>query len=96
MKQITATLKSVNKFGLGAIIVTAGLLMGFKASEIKFATVKWRFNSTTSQWVMLPNDNYYCDGGAGTCTNSYDEGVNPNAVTNPIVRATEDGSYTPL
>lgn len=81
MNKMIATLESVNKLGLGAIIITAGLLMGFKAPENKLADVLWGNNNGT--WIQLTSTSQYvCDGDQGICTRLYPEGKNPTANPN--------------
>lgn len=90
MEKFKNALKSVNKFGLGAIMLVAFATMAFTPAK-NLATKKYSYNPSApagSKWTDVtllqqsipgqPRD-YTCSGTQNTCTAEFD--VDPN--TNP-------------
>lgn len=104
MSKIVNALKSVNKFGLLAIMLVAFATMAFKAESKRFATKTWGNDNGT--WVDLtgkteqtmpggPGD-YRCEEAETVCTAEFDDTIsNPN-VGNPTPLSTHPGEYVEL
>ncbi|CAM4208146.1 hypothetical protein SAMN06265348_10670 [Pedobacter westerhofensis] len=99
IKKIITQIKSVNKYGVVAVLIATSLV-AFKA-EVKQSTVKWRPNYNTSGaitgWTnvnsLVQGSNYDCDASvAQTCTAQFQSGTTPTATT-PIPTNRVDGEF---
>lgn len=95
MEKIKNALKSVNKFGLLALVLVAFSTLAFKA-KTKDTNVLYGKDAMSGVWVPLtPSSNYLCDGTSDICTRLYEEGKNPIDHPNDYIEETP-GVFTPF
>ncbi|KQB99886.1 hypothetical protein [Pedobacter sp. Hv1] len=94
MEKFKNALKSVNKFGLLALVLVAFSTLAFKAPT-KDTDVLYKRDNISGVWSPVTTSSYYCDGDLNICTQLYPAGKNPTDNPDDYIEETP-GVYTPF